>query len=94
VCFEEFPNVILSDSTLDALFEPYYGKMGVASGAFIVESFIIGSLIPQGIDPRGMPPLDLDLKQGIRNCVESTIQPGYHKEITWVHTQYITRQLS
>jgi len=39
-----------------------------------------------------MPPLDLDLKQGIRNCVESTIQPGSHKEITRVpntHTQYI-----
>jgi len=43
-----------------------------------------------------MPPLDLDFKQGIKNCVECTIQPGSHKEITWVHThtQYITRQLS
>jgi len=25
------------------------------------------------------PPLDLDYKQGIRNCVESTIQPGSHQ---------------
>jgi len=33
-------------------------------------------------------------KQSISNCVESTIQPGSHKEITWLHTQYITRQLS
>jgi len=36
-----------------------------------------------------MPPLDLDFKQGIRNCVESTIQPGSHKEITrvpYIHT--------
>jgi len=43
-----------------------------------------------------MAPLDLDFKQGIRNYVESTIQPGSHKEITRVHThtQYIIRQLS
>jgi len=33
-----------------------------------------------------MPPLDLDFKQGIRNCVESTIQPGSHKKITRAHT--------
>jgi len=33
-----------------------------------------------------MPPLDLDFEQGIKNCVESTIQPGSHKEITRVHT--------
>jgi len=33
-----------------------------------------------------MPPIDLDFKQGIRNCLESTIQPGYLKEITLVHT--------
>jgi len=44
-----------------------------------------------------MPPIDLDLKEGIRNCVETTIQPGFHKEITinkgtiYTHTrtQYI-----
>jgi len=38
-----------------------------------------------------MPPLDLDFKQGIINCVEPTIQPGSHKEITRVpftHSQY------
>jgi len=29
-----------------------------------------------------IPPLCLDLKQGIRNCVKSKIQPGSHKEIT------------
>jgi len=33
-----------------------------------------------------MPPLDLDFKQGIKNCVESTKQPGSHKEKTKVHT--------
>jgi len=33
-----------------------------------------------------MPSLDMDFKQGIRSCVESTIQPGSHKEITSVQT--------
>jgi len=33
-----------------------------------------------------MPPVDLDIKQGIKNCVESTIELGSHKEITRVHT--------
>jgi len=39
-----------------------------------------------------MPPLDLDLKQGIGIVKESTIQPGSHKEITrvsYAHTHTI-----
>jgi len=44
-----------------------------------------------------MPPFDLDFKQGIRNCVESTIQPGSHKEIAHNTLGYtstlVTRQL-
>jgi len=35
---------------------------------------------------------DVDIKQGIKNCVST--QPGSHKEITWIHTQYITLQHS
>jgi len=45
---------------------------------------------------QSMPPPDLDLRQGIRNCVESTIQPGSHKETTRVYTHNTlhVRQLS